>query len=213
MQSDFACPIFPTYRTTNYAIGLRLSDSSYLSDNQLCDRTSLVRFFPLIGHPAMQSDFACPIFPTYRTTNYAIGLRLSDSSYLSDNQLCDRTSLVRFFPLIGHPAMQSDFACPIFPTYRTTNYAIGLRLSDSSYLSDIRQYATPKKQGLSANETILVSTFLSMQFVAYVVFHIAGFVLQIGEQIQCRFFPIACSVHDTQEAVDFIISQILDCPQ
>ncbi len=112
--------------------------------------------------------------------------------------------------------MLPDYACPILPAYRTTRYAIGPRLSDSSCLSDKplckRQHAN-KKQGLSANETTLVSTFLSMQFVAYVVFHIAGFVLQIGEQVQCRFFPIACSVHNTQEAVDFIIRQILDCPQ
>ena len=85
---------------------------------------------------------ACPILPTYRTTDYTMGPRLSDSCRLSDYQLCIPTMLVRILLLIGQPAE-----------------------------------CTPKKQGLSANETILVSTFLSMQFVAYVVFHIAGFVL------------------------------------
>ena len=38
-----------------------------------------------------------------------------------------------------------------------------------------------KKKGLSADETILVSTFLSMQLIAYAVFYIAGLVLKIRE--------------------------------
>ena len=38
-----------------------------------------------------------------------------------------------------------------------------------------------KKQGLSADETILVSTFLSMQLIAYAVFYIAGLVLKIRD--------------------------------
>ena len=67
--------------------------------------------------------------------------------------------------------------CPILPAYRTTSDIFVFRMSDSFHLSDNRQYATPKKQGLSANQTILVSTFLSMKFVAYVVFYIASFVL------------------------------------
>ena len=55
-----------------------------------------------------------------------------------------------------------------------------LRSSDSSYLSDICQN-TAQKKGLSADETILVSTFLSMQLIAYAVFYIAGLVLKIRE--------------------------------
>ena len=70
--------------------------------------------------------------------------------------------------------------CPILPAYRTSSDAIGLRLSDSSYLSDICQN-TAQKKGLSADETILVSTFLSMQLIAYAVFYIAGLVLKIRE--------------------------------
>ena len=157
------CPILPAYRTSSDAIGLRLSDSSHISDNQLRNRTTLVRFLPLIGHPAMQSDHACPILPAYRTSSYAIGLRLSDFPCLSDVQLRNRTTLIRFLPLIGHSVTQSDYACPILPIYRTS-----VRIPHKN--KDCLQMRQP-----------LFSTFLSMQLIAYAVFYIAGLVLKIRE--------------------------------
>ncbi len=99
----------------------------------------VVRFFPLIGQPAMLPGYACPILPAYRTTSYATWLRLSDSSCLSDKPLCYRTTLVRFFLLIGQTAMLPDHACPILPAYRTTRYANGSMQTKNKDCLQMRQ--------------------------------------------------------------------------
>ena len=79
------CPILLGYRTICFASVSRLSDSSRLSDNLLCERVPVVRFFSVIGQSTLRSRSACPILLGYRTTCFAIALCLSNSSRLSDN--------------------------------------------------------------------------------------------------------------------------------
>ena len=65
---------------------LRLSDSFRLSDKQWSSWHLVVRFFPVIGQPMIQLACSCPILRAYRTSNDPVGVWLSDSFRLSDNQ-------------------------------------------------------------------------------------------------------------------------------
>ena len=115
----------------------RLSDSSRLSDIETTERSLLVRFFPVIGHRNYRTLAACPILSGYRTSELSNACWLSDSFRLSDIGTIERLLLVRFFPVIGHPALPSLAGCPILRGYRTSELSNACWLSDSSRLSDI----------------------------------------------------------------------------
>ena len=68
-----------------------------------CACALVVRFFSVIGQSALRACPGCPILLGYRTIYFAIMSWLSDSSRLSDNLLCDRAPVVRFFSVIGQP--------------------------------------------------------------------------------------------------------------
>ena len=64
-------------------------------------RGLVVRFFRVIGHPHHRTGPSCPILSGYRTTASSAGLRLSDSSGLSDIRIIVEGRDVRFFRVIG----------------------------------------------------------------------------------------------------------------
>ncbi len=125
------CPILSGYRTARSTFAHRMSDSSWLSDIPFYCHSLIVRFFRFIGHPALPSFAGCPILPVYRTARTAVVLWLSDSSGLSDSPLYCRSLVVRFFLVIGHPALLSLAGCPILTGYRTKNTGLFLTLNQS----------------------------------------------------------------------------------
>ena len=70
---------------------------------------------------------------------------------------------------------------PLFYHCGTKRKTVKHALAQHSTAEKLLFPTIQKKQGLSADETILVSTFLSMQLIAYAVFYIAGLVLKIRE--------------------------------
>ena len=101
-------------------------------------RGLVVRFFRVIGHPHHRTGPSCPILSGYRTTASSAGLRLSDSSGLSDIRIVSGALVVRFFWVIGHPHRQLGSGCPILSDYRTAASSVEHWLSDSFGLSDSR---------------------------------------------------------------------------
>ena len=99
-------------------------------------RGLVVRLLWVIGHPHHRTGPSCPILSGYRTTASSAGLRLSDSSGLSDIRIVSGALVVRFFWVIGQPHRQLGSGCPILSDYRTAASSSGDWLSDSSGLSD-----------------------------------------------------------------------------
>ena len=78
-----------------------LSDSFGLSDIRIIVQGLVVRFFRVIGQPHHQPGSGCLILLGYRTSASSAGLRLSDSSGLSDIRIIVEGRDVRFFRVIG----------------------------------------------------------------------------------------------------------------
>ena len=133
------CRILPGYPTTHKTFTLRLSDSSWLSDNSQSVCSQVVGFFRVIRQPARRLLSGCRILPGYPTTHRAFALRLSDSSGLSDNSQNGCSQVVGFFRVIRQLTKRLLSGCRILPGYPTTHRAFALRLSDSLRLSDNSQ--------------------------------------------------------------------------
>ena len=102
----------------------------------------------------------------------ASALWLSDSFRLSDNLLCDRVRVVRFYSVIGQSALRACPGCPILLGYRTICFASVSRLSDSSWLSD----------NLSQEPTWSLPEPLSF-FLLVIILILSGFYCQQGENV------------------------------
>ena len=133
------CRILPGYPTTHRTFTLRLSDSSWLSDNQHDVYSPVVGFFRVIRQLTKRLLSGCRILRGYPTTHRAFALRLSDSSGLSDNQHDVYSPVVGFFRVIRQLTERLLSGCRILPGYPTTHKTVALRLSDSSGLSDNSQ--------------------------------------------------------------------------
>ena len=133
------CRILPGYPTTHRAFALRLSDSSGLSDNSQNGCSLVVGFFAIIRQLTKHLLSGCRIFPGYPTTHKTFTLRLSDSSWLSDNSQSVCSQVVGFFRVIRQLTERLLSGCRILPGYPTTHKTFTLRLSDSSGLSDNSQ--------------------------------------------------------------------------
>ena len=130
------CRILPGYPTTHKTFTLRLSDSSGLSDNSQNGCSQVVGFFRVIRQLTERLLSGCRIFPGYPTTHRTVALRLSDSSWLSDNSQNVCSQVVGFFRVIRQLTKRLLSGCRILPGYPTTHRAFALRLSDFSGLSD-----------------------------------------------------------------------------
>ena len=133
------CRIFPGYPTTHRTVALRLSDSSWLSDNSQNVCSQVVGFFRVIRQLTKRLLSGCRILPGYPTTHRAFALRLSDFSGLSDNSQNGCSLVVGFFVVIRQLTERLLSGCRILPGYPTTHRTVALRLSDSSWLSDNSQ--------------------------------------------------------------------------
>ena len=130
------CRILRDYPTTRRTFALRLSDSSWLSDNSQNVCSPVVGFFVVIRQPARRLLSGCRILPGYPTNHRTVALWLSDSSWLSDNSQNVYSPVVGFFVIIRQLAERLLSGCRILPGYPTTHRAFALRLSDFSGLSD-----------------------------------------------------------------------------
>ena len=99
---------------------LRLSDSSWLSDNEQNVCSPVVGFFWVIRQITECLLSGCRILPGYPTTSTTIALRLSDSSGLSDNEHDDSSPVVGFFWVIRQRARRFLSGCRILPGYPAT---------------------------------------------------------------------------------------------
>ena len=97
------CRIFPGYPTTHRTVALRLSDSSWLSDNSQNVCSQVVGFFRVIRQLTKRLLSGCRILPGYPTTHRAFALRLSDSLWLSDKSQSVCSPVVGFFWFIRQP--------------------------------------------------------------------------------------------------------------
>ena len=130
------CRILPGYPTTHKTYTLRLSDSSGLSDNLRNVCSPVVGFFVVTRQITERLLSGCRILPGYPTTHRMFALRLSDSSWLSDNSQNVYSPVVGFFVIIRQLAERLLSGCRILRGYPTTHRMFALRLSDSSGLSD-----------------------------------------------------------------------------
>ena len=133
------CRILCGYPTTHRTVALRLSDSSGLSDNSQNVYSPVVGFFRVIRQLTKRLLSGCRIFPGYPTTHRTVALRLSDSSWLSDNSQNVYSPVVGFFRVIRQLTERLLSGCRILCGYPTTHRMFALRLSDSSGLSDNSQ--------------------------------------------------------------------------
>ena len=133
------CRILPGYPTTHRTVALWLSDSSGLSDNSQNVCSPVVGFFRVIRQPARRLLSGCRILLVYPTTHRMFALRLSDSSWLSDNSQSVCSPVVGFFWFIRQLTECLLSGCRILRDYPTTRRTFALRLSDSSWLSDNSQ--------------------------------------------------------------------------
>ena len=130
------CRILPGYPTTSTTFTLRLSDSSGLSDNSQNVCSPVVGFFVVIRQLTERLLSGCRILRGYPTTHRMFALRLSDSSWLSDNSQSVCSQVVGFFRVIRQLTERLLSGCRILRGYPTTHRMFALRLSDSSGLSD-----------------------------------------------------------------------------
>ena len=133
------CRILPGYPANHRMLTLRLSDSSGLSGKSQNVCSPVVGFFRVIRQLTKHLLSGCRILPGYPTTHRTFALRLSDSSWLSDNSQNVCSPVVGFFRVIRQPARRLLSGCRILLVYPTTHRMFALRLSDSSWLSDNSQ--------------------------------------------------------------------------
>jgi hypothetical protein len=112
------CRILPGYPTTHRAFALRLSDSSGLSDNSQNVCSPVVGFFVVIRQLTKRLLSGCRILPGYPTTHKTFALRLSDSSWLSDNSQNVCSPVVGFFRVIRQLTERLLSGCRIFRVIR-----------------------------------------------------------------------------------------------
>ena len=133
------CRILPGYPTTHKTVALRLSDSSWLSDNSQNGCSPVVGFFVVIRQLTKRLLSGCRILPGYPTTHKTFTLRLSDSSGLSDNSQNGCSLVVGFFVVIRQLTERLLSGCRILLGYPTNHRTVALRLSESLWLSDNSQ--------------------------------------------------------------------------
>ena len=132
------CRILLGYATNHRMFALRLSDSSGLSDNEQNVYSPVVGFFWVIRQITECLLSGCRILPGYPTTHKTFTLRLSDSSWLPDNEQNVCSPVVGFFAVIRQRAERLLSGCRILLGYPTNHRMFALRLSDSSGLSGNR---------------------------------------------------------------------------
>ena len=132
------CRILPGYPTTHKTFTLRLSDSSWLPDNEQNVCSPVVGFFAVTRQRAERLLSGCRILLGYPTNHRMFALRLSDSSGLCDKSQNVCSPVVGFFRVIRQRARRLLSGCRILPGYPTNHRMFALRLSDSSGLSGNR---------------------------------------------------------------------------